>query len=372
MPPRTPYFRLQLEGEDITHWVNSVTVVECDKEADNVSISISDPRMIYSDCLMEGSTAEVIMGYSAPDEHAVMLKAVITKVELQLPESGIPRLTLKGEDRSIVMGIVEENRRWRDTTVNGIVSEIGDKHGFAAVEASLSPDPRIRNRAIHQDGKTDLAFLQELADKYKAKCFVELDEDGNEVLFFLPERQVVSSRSTQTIDLRYRTGPDANLISFSPSFNSSYIDRLKRIADVDVDGNEIENEDRTESEIFLWELDEERLRASDSLDESLIRSLYDAGAERKRNLQEQLIARRATVGAVVADADHIEQGNDAFMARRLGMTASGRTFGNAFLRAKSKINVKGVSTRFDGEWYVSNATHKIDGSKYTTEFKCVR
>jgi phage protein D len=54
------------------------------------------------------------------------------------------------------------------------------------------------------------------------------------------------------------------------------------------------------------------------------------------------------------------------------MTATGSTFGNIWLRAKSKVFIEGVHERFNHEWYVSNVTHKADGSKYTTDFKCVR
>ena len=54
------------------------------------------------------------------------------------------------------------------------------------------------------------------------------------------------------------------------------------------------------------------------------------------------------------------------------MSASGSTFGNIWLRAKSNVQIEGVSERFRGEWYVSSVTHKIDDSGYKTDFKCVR
>jgi phage protein D len=54
------------------------------------------------------------------------------------------------------------------------------------------------------------------------------------------------------------------------------------------------------------------------------------------------------------------------------MTASGSTFGNIWLRAKSNVTVEGVGERFSGDWYVSSVTHKIDGGGYKTDFRCVR
>jgi phage protein D len=54
------------------------------------------------------------------------------------------------------------------------------------------------------------------------------------------------------------------------------------------------------------------------------------------------------------------------------MNASGTTMGNIWLRAKSIVNVEGVSERFNGDWYVNSVTHKIDDNGYKTDFKCIR
>src|SRR5947207_2010207 len=108
MDARTPYYQVWIGdenvskvGEDITSWVTAVSLVEDDRQADNVSITIADPRMIYADALFEGSWVEVDIGYIEASQHALMLRALITKVEMSCPENGSPTLTLKGEDRSI-------------------------------------------------------------------------------------------------------------------------------------------------------------------------------------------------------------------------------------------------------------------------------
>lgn len=379
MNVRMPFYQVRMgdekasqTGEDITPWINSVTVVEDDRQADNVTIAISDPRMIYADALFEGSWVEVDLGYAEANQHALMLRAMITKVEQSFPEGGVPTVTLKGEDRSILMGLVEKKKTWRDRKVTDIVREIGASHGFRHIEAQLDPDPMISSRPIHQDGKTDLAFLQELARTYHAKCFVELNEVDEEALYFIPERRVVRLRRPDTLVMRYRLGANSNLISFSPAFDSSYIDRLKEISDVDQRGNRIRNQERQPTEIVIWDLDEARMAQANARDAPKIRNLYEQGAARKRDLQQKLTARRATVGEVAPDQAEMESTNDSLEARRLGMTASGNTFGNIWLRAKSNIIIDGANERFNGEWYVNNVTHKIDSNGYKTDFKCVR
>jgi phage protein D len=370
MPARVPFYQVKLEGRDITPWVSGVTMVEDDRQADSVSITVPDPRMLYSDSLIEGSEAEIDMGYAGPGQHALMLRAVITKVEQSYPESGIPALNLKGEDKSILMGLEERKQVWRDRKVTDIVRTVARSYRFK-VTAQLSPD-KVPSRAIVQDGKTDLAFLQELAGQYHAKCFVELDKAAKEVLYFIPERRVVTLNRPGELVLAYRTGPASNLLSFSPSFDSSYIDRQKEIADFDRQGRKVKTQDKPPASVVIWDLDEQLLAAANERDKGLIRQLYSSGAARKRDLGRKLAAKRATVGRAAADSDDLESTNDTLESLRLGMTASGTTVGNIWLRAKSAVHVAGVHARFRGRWYVSSVTHKVEGGAYTTDFKCVR
>ena len=376
MPIRTPYYRVEIEGVDVTPWVSSVSVVEDDQQADNVSLTIPDPRMLYADALIEGSLASVSMGYAEPGANALILKAILTKVELSYPESGVPALTLKGEDRSILMGLEERKERWDDAkaaTVTALVRAIANRHGIRKVQVELQPDPRIsKKKPIHQDGKTDLAFLQELAKTHHAKCFVELDASDDEVLYFIPERRIVRRPGTTDIVLRYRMGPTSNLLSFSPTFDSSYIDRLKEKEDVDSKGQPIKSKEKAAPPIVVWSLDPHLTGLANRADHARIETLYAAGSKAKVRLQKELTKPRKGVGEVAFDQADMEEGNDTLEARKLGMSATGSTFGNIWLRAKSNVEVQGVNNRFNGTWYVSNVTHKIDGGGFRTDFKCVR
>lgn len=372
---RSPFFEIKVEGVDITPWVSAVTVVEDERQADSCSITIPDPRMIYADALFEGTEVEIDMGYAGPNEHALLLRAILTKVEMTYPDSGVPALVLKGEDRSIVMGFEERNHVWRNTTITGVVREIGLRNGFdpAHVNAQLTPDPRVV-RPLHQDGKSDLAFLQELAEEHHARCFVELDELGAEVLHFIPERRAVTLRRPDRLVLRYRSGPESNLISFSPAFDATYIDRRKQLADLDERGNPVRSEKLPEPPPtdVVWALDPTALARASAVDNALIQALYTAGSRKKLELQAELAAARLVVGEVAADQAEISDKDDSLESRRLGQTASGATFGNIWLRAKTSVTLEGVASRFAGEWYVASVTHRIDGGGYRTDFKAVR
>jgi hypothetical protein len=96
--------------------------------------------MIYADALFEGSSVEVDAGYAEPNQHALMIRAIITKVTLSYPDSGIPTLTLEGEDKAIMMGLKEKKALWRNMTVTAAVRKIAGPY-FKNIQAQLS---RIR------------------------------------------------------------------------------------------------------------------------------------------------------------------------------------------------------------------------------------
>jgi phage protein D len=369
-PARVPYFSVVIEGEDITPWVTSVQVVEDDRLADSTTITVNDPRMIYADALMEGCVAEVDLGYTEPGQHALLLRALITKIELTYPENGVPQVKIKGEDKSIEMGLAEKKKNWTSTTVNAIVKKIGRPYHFADIVASLNPDPRVSRE--NQDAKTDLAFLQDLAKKYTAKCFVELDEDEEEVLYFIPDRRILHLNRADKLVLRYRQGPGSNLMTFSPAFDASFIDRVKEVNDIDDGGQAVKTPPQPPVEVFIWSLAPDLGSRAKRADLDRINALYEVGVQAREKLQQELAAPRPTAGAVAATQQQLDDETGALESRRLGMSSTGTTVGSISMRAKCNVSITGVHERFAGDWYVTSVTHTIDTSGYKTDFKAVR
>lgn len=369
---RTPYYHVLLEGVDITSWVQSVTVEEDDRKADQLTLVIPDPQLLYADALFEGTTVEVDLGYAGSGQHALLIRALITKVDLRYPEDGIPMLTLKGEDLSIRMGLQERNQVWRNRRVTDVVRAIAERYDFADVITDLDPDPRIEGRSVHQDGTTDLAFLQELAERYHAKCFVELNEDGREVLYFIPERRVLAARRADQLVLRYRMGPYSNLISFTPRVDINYVDRYRQMHDVDRQGRPVSSQEHEPPAFELWNLNPARVAQVNRRDQTRVTTLYTIGAVQTLELQGESRAAAIAVGTVAVDQTEYESINVTLETRSQGHSSQGRTFGNIWLRAKSIITLEGLHERFNGEWYVNNVQHKIDINGYVTDFKCER
>ena len=370
LPARVPFYSVSVSGEDITPWVSSVQIAEDDRLADSVTISVNDPRMIYADALMEGCTAEIDLGYAEPGQHALLLRALITKVEVTYPENGVTQVKIKGEDKSIEMGLAERKKNWTGTTVNKIVKAIGGRYTFADIVASLDPDPKVTRE--NQDGKTDLAFLQDLAKKYTAKCFVELDEDDREVLYFIPDRRILRLNRADKLVLRYRQGPGSNLVTFSPQFDASYIDRVKEVHDIDNAGQSVKTPPQPPVEVFIWPLAGDLSSRAKRVDLERVDALYQQGKAAREKLQKELAAPKPSTGKVAPTQQKLDDETGALESRRLGMSATGTTVGSIWMRAKCNVTISGVHERFAGDWYVTSVTHTVDTGGYKTDFKAVR
>ncbi|GAA2511385.1 phage late control D family protein [Winogradskya humida] len=369
---RVPYFSVVVTeaAVDITPWVSSVQVVEDDRLSDSTTIVVNDPRMIYADALMEGCHVEIDLGYAEPDQHALMLRATITRVEVTYPENGSPQIKIKGEDRSIEMGLAERRVKWQGTTVNQIVKEIGDRYKFADVVASLKPDPEVTLE--NQDAKTDLAFLQDLAKRYTAKCFVELNEAEREVLYFIPDRRILRQNRADVLNLRYRQGPVSNLMSFSPQFDASDIDRVREVHTIDRGGQAVRTPPQPPVEVFIWPTAGDLDARANAADLERIDALYRAGRAAREKLQKELAKPKPVTGKTAVSQQQVDNEVGALESRRLGMSCAGATIGSIWMRAKCTVTVSGVHERFAGDWYVSRVTHTVDSNGYRTDFKAVR
>jgi len=367
---RVPYFSVVIEGKDVTPWISSVQVVEDDRLSDSVSLVVNDPRMIYADALMEGCHAEIDLGYAEPSQHALMLRALITKVEVTYPENGQPQVKIKGEDKSIEMGLAERKVKWHGTTVNQIVKKVADRYKFADVVAGLKPDPKVTLE--NQDGKTDLAFLQDLAKRYTAKCFVELDEHHQEVLYFIPDRRILHLNRADKLVLRYRQGPVSNLMSFSPQFEASDIDRIKEVHTIDRGGHAVKTPPPPPVEVFVWPLTDDLDSRANAADLDRINALYQAGVRAREKLQKELAKPKPHTGKAAVSQAQVDDETGALESRRLGMSCAGTTIGSIWMRAKCNVTISGVHERFAGDWYVTRVTHTVDSNGYKTDFKAVR
>ena len=300
-----------------------------------------------------------------------MLRASITKVELSYPENGVPQLKIKGEDKSIEMGLVEKKKNWTSTTVNAIVKKIAQPYHFADVVANLEPRPACDAR---EPGRQDRPRLPAGpgAGSTTRSASSSSTRSSEEVLYFIPERRILHLKRADKLVLRYRQGVGSNLMTFCPTFDASYIDRVKEVHDLDQGGQQVNTPPPPPVDVFIWKLAPDlSSRASRADLDRVDGAVPGRGAgqgEAPAAAGQAQAEDRCSRGHPAAAR---RQGRSAGV-RRLGMSATGTTVGSIWLRAKCNVSITGVHERFAGDWYINSVTHTIDASGYKSDFKAVR
>ena len=118
---------------DLSGDISTLTISEESGKPDQLVIEMSDLYKTFSHALQIGMDLEVDMG--TVDDHSLIFKGKIYKVEAELPEDGVGSLRIVAHDGSMAMGLRKYNRRWRDKKLSEIVEEIGKKYfGLLGVE----------------------------------------------------------------------------------------------------------------------------------------------------------------------------------------------------------------------------------------------
>lgn len=377
---RDLYFRVLITAQgvsyDLSGDLTSLTVEEDDRMADKLTVVVPDPFQVFSYALQEGMDVEVDLGYA--DDHSVIFRGLITQVDAEFPEDGVPQVTLRAFDHSIQMGLRRRNRPWTDIDLRGIVSRIATDHDFFVQDIALPPggNPRYTGNGIRQQEETDLAFLHRLAEAQRCKVFVEA-EDFGDVFTFKAEQLIMDAEPASTVYYG-RCGVENRLLSFSVNSDVSQRHRPRVYASIDPEtGQETEAQRQAEEPrdlrgnpydenlAVLSRRDPTRAAALAPLlnvAASAYESIFKATGDEEREITAGLHNAQALRERTAPQASTVTQ----------GITGQGVTEGNKDLRAKRNVQIEAVGGRFSGKWYLSQVRHVVDRSGYRTHFTCSR
>jgi phage protein D len=281
-----------------------------------------------------GQQVELWMGYADAPALTRMMIGEITAMDPQFPSSGAPTITIRGLDRLHRWRNRPHDKTWKGKTDSEIAEAIATSNGMKAECDSTGP----AQAAIPQHNQDDIAFLLERAKRINFEVYVRDD-----VLNFKKSRE----GQDPVLTLEWGT----SLMSFSPSLTLS-----KQVSKVTVrawhpsDGRLIEKT-----------ADRSKLNAISSGGKNAGQILDEAFGETK----EEIITKEGVLSDEDAQAladSLLKRSSYAFI------TGNAQTVGIPTLRAGVNVKLAGLGKRFDGPYYVTESSHKIDGTGYTTSF----
>lgn len=374
------FYRVSITADtaayDLSQDLSSFTIEEDASKPNLLTVHVSDPFKVFSHALQEGMEIEVELGTT--EDHSVIFRGRIHKVQSNFPQDEVPTLRLLAHDRSMAMGLRKRNRPWTDMQLSGIVSEIaGEYFDDGNVIVGLKGDPEFKGNGIRQQDETDLAFLLRLAATYGCETFVTANDEGDALHF---EAQYSIMKSEPEVTLYHgRSGVSNRLLAFEANSDVSSIQLPRVLSGIDYESGE-------PTEVTSTSVEEVGTTEDRFLDENLtaLRERYPAKSEQlerllsaaapvQQRLREELgNAEREPISTFVTEDDLRVRSENQFSTSIHGMRASGSTVGNQRIRAQANIHIADVGGRFSGVWYLSQVRHVLNGQGYQTEFQCQR
>lgn len=303
----------------------------------------------------------VRMGYV--DELRTMLTGSVTTMEPSFPSSGAPTLTVRG------LNVLHQLRRkpytwaWeekKDSEIAEAMATLSDEETHVKrfplpVETDTKAkgiEPKLKY--IAQNNQTDIDYLFSRARERGYVMFIMEEEklkNGTKRprrLYFGPSH---GGKGVVLRDVIFELEWGRSLIEFKPTLTTA-----NQVKSVTVRG---------------WD------RATKKAIEEKI-DLDDGELNRNKDLHRLLNACDPHEDVVVNEPVFTKEqarcrARALLQERQKSMVkASGTTVGLPDLRAGQLVNIIGLGSRFSGTYFVTDTTHSIGESGYTTQFNCQR
>jgi uncharacterized protein len=385
-----PRFEIRIEGaglpRDVLRDVIQLTYRDSIREIDSFELTVNnwDPgtnsfKYVGSETpdSLHGSTQEsqryrlfepcnkevqVKMGYR--DSLNVMLTGNFTTMEPDFPSSGAPTLTIRG------LNVLHHLRRkqyttpWTGRTDSEIaerIDELRDRQsGNKRFPVPIVTDPHAKNSEpmlvyIAQQNQYDIDFLFGRARERGYVLFLqEADRNvrGSQYrLYFGPsDGTPIPGLRDVTFQLEWRK----SLVDFKPTLTTA-----NQVRSVTVHAWDRRNRRTITAHV---DLDDPRLNRNRDL--YYLLQKCDPKAEREEVVVDEPVFTRqqARERAIAILSDRQKE----------MVQASGTTIGLPDLRAGKRVQIAGLGARFNGTYFITDTTHTIGESGYTTRFNARR
>lgn len=337
----------QSERIDVTTHVTSFTYEDDEKKADKLVLEIDCYTLeeIDSGRWIEGQTVEVSWGY--PENMAPVRSCVIKKVSAS-------RRTIKIEshDQAVLMDRDQKSRTFDNMKRSDVVKAIAEENGFGA-ERQFIQDTEIVLDTITQGRLSDAQFLRHLANREGFEYFVDFDG------IHWHERKL-GQRPIR--EFTYFTDRVGDILDWTIEG-----DLTNRASTVKSHGrNPITKEDVGGEASNATETGRDTLGSTViTMDRQTGAISINPAAENTRHDEIHSTSETTDEAAQREASGRFKRSSANSFKLKLSLV------GDPGIVAKSVIHVRGISERFSGRYYVSNAKHSLSGG-YRLALVCKR
>jgi len=332
------------EPLDLKDRLIGFTYEDCEKKADKLTLQLRNHDLHFFERqeLMGGANLEVSWGY--PGNMSPPRRVVVKKLK------GFVTLNVECLCKSSQMNRQARTRRWEDMTRSDVVRAVAKENGYEGQFADVEDTGEVYD-VINQTAETDARFLRRLAVREGFELYVDMGG-----LHWHQRRQ----SAAPTHVLTWFSDPGRGDV-LSVNVESNLVKRVGRAA---VKGRDPLRKTTISSAASSANVS----RAT------LGQTVEVVDPETGRTSLEVRNATSSTHPTSASTAGRAQRESAARFRRaeRATIKLAVRTVGDPTLRAKSIVEMRGISTLLSGKYYSKDVKHVISSSGYTCDLKLTR
>jgi phage protein D len=364
------YLTVSVEGVDLASQVSYLDVEDHDCLIDRATVVLDDPYGAVGDIPREGQSLQIEMGWVS--EHAVLFDGDVVRVVTEAHGARARRVTLIALDPSYRMMQGAPKTRDHTGSLSSILQGMVAEYGLAVGQVQLDPDPSFMDDLpLRQTNTKDWAFIQDLTRRYRARAFVEYNDDASK-FYAVSEARLVQGDPLgsltyaegpgQLLEFRYqRVAASALPVSTATTIDPSTGDVVTAPAPAPPPPEQPPSPDPVRRQI----LDRVGKGPSDDYTMALQRV---ASPQRTPDQQRP----QSVVAGTPSDPTLPDRVALTSSTCVLGLHGEGVAVGTVMLRAKGKVTIQGVANWAEGNWYVRQVNHVMTNKTYFTRFVVTR
>jgi phage protein D len=361
---------------DISQQVIRVDVQDEDRGTDCATVVLDNPAQANTDAIREGNEVRIEMGWRS--EHALLFVGRVHRTQTAAQASGGSRITVTCLDVSVRMnGRPATPNRQHVGTLRDILTALATEAEIAMGEVRLDPMPSWSvEDPLPQGTKTTWQMIQDLAEEYGARAFVEVNSQPGDT---------DAQREAGGVPRLYFISMDA-MLAQEPLGRLTYCAGFGSLQQFDitrVGGGAAPSAETTVVDPVSGEV---RTESGPPPASDPPASLSPGQTSGLATTASQPAARAAEAAVDLANRQPVQPNHvrprarpagtpsDPALARRLvrqdptrvlGLFGQGLAMGTVFLRAKGCVEIDGLASSANGRWYLRRVNHIIEQATQT-------
>lgn len=353
-------------GRGLSELVESLEYESVDGIADEARLTIANPDFVLSDSPLwqPGNEMDLWFGYGTQIDHVG--RVIIVRPEIDFPRSGMPKITVKGYTKDMLMmqntpGEEEAStRKFEVDLIHDAVERVASRKAYHFDSLDIDRTPG-RSATIQKADQSDYEYVKGLANVVGFLFWADYTLDDKWAFHFRDPLVLLAQEKKYTLE--YARGDASTLLDFRPELSLT-----GAVTKLQAQVRDPETNKKWVVEFNDTEIAPDAKYTGDP--EKVIDETHTTAGAVVRLFFGDYAIDVVSDKKFKSDADLRLWAQQWFRRKRENfIIGRGTTIGIEDLRARQTHALKGLTKSLDGDYYFARARHVFNGSDgYLTDF----